>query len=152
MGLLTGCWRDCSLQRGILGVRTITRSQSEENMNFQGDMVKCCLATEMCSEKCFIIVQTQCVLTQNNTGMMSAGENPTAPRCPCEAWPSSSLWVTALSIWGTEFCCCCCCLFLAWNSLQSSHLRFAEITSVFLTKNRNFNHRLYSLHCISLKL
>lgn len=96
MGLLTGCWWDCSLQRGILGVRTITRSQSEENMNFQGDMVKCCLATEMCSEKCFIIVQTQCVLTQNNTGMMSVGENPIAPRWLCEAWPSSSLWVTAL--------------------------------------------------------
>lgn len=34
-------------------------------------MMRCCLATEMCSEKCCIIVQTQCVLPQNNMGVMS---------------------------------------------------------------------------------
>lgn len=66
----------CSPQRGFweLGPLNHTGSPSKENRGFQGNIVRCCLATEMSSEKRFIIVQTQCVLTQDNLGVMSLGD------------------------------------------------------------------------------
>lgn len=91
-------------------------------MGFQGYMMRCCLATETCSEKCCIIVQTQCVLPQNNMGVMSLVDKKILQDlCFLFTLRHCSIWGAEISVF----------FFLAWNLLRSSCLSFAEITDVF---------------------
>lgn len=114
-----------SPQRGFWesGLLNHTRSLSKENIGLKGNVVRCCLATEMCSEKCFIIVQTVCSYTRWSGYDVTGWQNLTG--LLLHMTRDCSLRSESLLYFGRRHFCFS---FLPWHSSQSSYLSCVAIT------------------------